>query len=132
MIEEIDITIKDIETKIDHRDKKVILPYSEKQFNDFLKSLLGRPQKIEKKYSSAFEIELNHIIDVFHLVDQRVGQQNKGNLINFSATISFDDGSSVTLTDIDSLKSYREIKSIVSNSVLLIWTYLIQFEDKNS
>lgn len=119
-------------TQVDHSKKNVVLPYNEKEFNDFLKGLLGKPQKIENKYPCCYKIGVDEIINVYHLVEQRINQQNKSSLVRYTTTISYNDGSSTTLAGIESLETFRETKPVLSESVTLEWTYLIQFHDKLS
>lgn len=120
---------KDV-TRIEHREGHVILPYSEKDFHKFLKGLLGKPESIKKDFRGVFYLSVDDIVSLFHLVDQRINQQNEATLVDFSTTINYDDGSSVTLSGIDSLQTYNEIKPVISSSTVLIWNYLVLFRDK--
>jgi hypothetical protein len=74
-------------TTIDHQNSQVILPYGEKQFHDFLKGLLGEPEKISRRLHGIYDIELDDIMHLYSLLDQRIKQQNKSELISFSAVI---------------------------------------------
>jgi hypothetical protein len=64
------------------------------------------------------------------LVDQRIRQQNKGQLIQFTVTVIYDDASSILLNSLDDFINYREVRPQISISTDLSWTYLIHFEDK--
>lgn len=106
------------------------IPYNGPEFKEFIKSLLGKPQSITKKIFGNFEIHLADLQNFHTLVNQRITQQNKGNLIQFTATIYYNDKSTVTLNSIEELETYNEIKPIISEAVRLNWSYLIKFEDK--
>lgn len=109
----------------------VTLPYTDEEFKEFISGLLGRGQEIERKLSGIFDINVNHLLNIHTLLDQRITQQNRSNLVNFSAKIFFSDDSSVTLHSIEELKTYNEIRTVICRAVHLSWDYLIQFEDKN-
>jgi hypothetical protein len=120
----------------------ISLPYDEQQFKEFLLSLLGRPQTLEKRIHGEFNIEKNDVLNFYHLLDQRIHQQNKAQLILFNAKIYFrekpnkdsymPDESSHLLTSFPELESYNETRPLISEAILLSWTYLIQFPGKNT
>jgi hypothetical protein len=117
--------------KFDTENRGVIIPIGEEQFAEFIAGLLGKPQTIENKYNIAFDLELADIESCFHLVDQRVTQQNRASLVQFSAEIVYEDNSSLLLNSIEDFVRYREVRNIVSTSVSLSWTYLIIFQNKS-
>ncbi|MFZ2975013.1 MAG: hypothetical protein WA055_00080, partial [Candidatus Moraniibacteriota bacterium] len=51
-------------------------------------------------------------------------------IIQLQTRIYYDDESSVLLGNYNELISYNEIKPVISESVKMTWSYLIQFEDK--
>jgi len=108
----------------------VMLPCEQKNFSDFISSLLGKPQTIGRSFDSSFVIRETDLINIYHLVDQRVTQQNDANLIQFVVKVMFTDGSSVALNSLDDFLHYSEIKPLVSIGVHLSWTYLIKFRFK--
>jgi hypothetical protein len=108
----------------------VVLPCEPEKFGEFVSSLLGKPQTISGKFIRQFEVRRETIIDIFHLVDQRVSQQNHSTLIQFTVNVSYDDGSTVLLNSLDDFETYREIRPVVSTGVSLSWTYLIKFNNK--
>ena len=115
---------------IDNESDTLVLHMGRAGFADFVKGLLGQPQTIENIYPGAFDIGKNDIENVFHLVDQRLAQQNRAQLIQFSVNIFYADDSSVLLNSLADFKGYREVRPMQSTSANLIWTYLIQFEDR--
>lgn len=108
----------------------VTLPYTEEGFKDFITSLLGRGQEIEKVIRGNFDIDTTNLININNLLTQRIQQQNDSNLINFSAKMYFSDESTVSLHSIEELRSYNELRSTICNAVHLSWDFLIQFQDK--
>lgn len=106
-------------------------PFESEHFKDFITGLLGKPQTISKSISGTFELHLKDLQSFHDLVMQRVVQQNKGSLIQFTAKIFYNDRSSVQLGSYAELVSYNEVKPVVSEAVQLNWDFLIQFHDKN-
>ena len=78
-----------------------------------LRSLLGRAQTIQKGFHGTFLLTRDHIQNVFHLVDQRVHQQNDATLIQFTVTIRYGDDSSVMLNDLADFLHYNEVHPLV-------------------
>lgn len=111
---------------------QVSLPFNENQFKDFIVGLLGKPQTITKRFRGSFEITKDNIISLFEILNQRVYQQNDAKLIQFRATIYYDDNSTVTLNGFEHLVHYNESLPIVSKAVHLTWQYLIKFRDKTT
>ena len=73
----------------------VSLPFDQTQFSDFIVSLLGRPQTIEKRVYCNFAVNLEDIANFHHLINQRLTQQNKAALAQFRAKIYFSNNSSI-------------------------------------
>ena len=108
----------------------VVLPCSEAEFGDFVSSLLGKPQTISRFVSGVFEISRDDLINIHHLIDQRIHQQNEGVLIQFVSVIMYGDGSSVQLNDINDFISYNEVSPRHTVAIQLSWIYLVQFRDR--
>lgn len=111
---------------------KVALPFNEEQFKDFIVSLLGKPQTISKFINGSFEINKNNLVNIFELINQRIYQQNDSKLIQFRATIYYNDNSTITLNGFDHLVHYNEKLPVVSRAVHLTWQYLVKFRDKST
>jgi hypothetical protein len=111
---------------------KVALPFNEEQFKDFIVSLLGKPQTISKFINGSFEINKNNLITLFELINQRIYQQNDSKLIQFRATIYYNDNTTITLNGFDHLVHYNENLPVVSRAVHLTWQYLVKFRDKKT
>jgi len=109
----------------------IMLPCSQDDFAQFMSGLLGKPQTTEKRFSGSYIIRQKDIGDIYSLIEQRIKQQNNGNLLQFSVKVFFDDGSSSLFTDINDFLVYRDIYSRKSMRVNMQWVYLIKFQDKN-
>lgn len=111
---------------------QVALPFNEEQFKDFIVSLLGKPQTISKFINGSFEINKNNLVSIFELINQRIYQQNDSKLIQFRATIYYNDNTTITLSGFDHLVHYNENLPVISRAVHLTWQYLVKFRDKNT
>jgi hypothetical protein len=118
-------------TRPDDTEYGVLVPCAPDQFADFMSKLLGKPQVAEGRFDGPFDIELRDIENFYYLIEQRVTEQNKGRLIQFTANIYFDDGTSVEVQTLSGLKGYSEVRPLVSTGVLLTWVYLVQFHNSN-
>lgn len=111
----------------------VTLPCHPNDFKEFISNLLGKPQTIEKYFSKGtFTVNQDDILNTFHLVDQRINQQNEATLVQFTVKIIYHDDSSVTLNSLTDFTHYKEIRPIRSESVHLTWVYLVKFQKKNA
>jgi hypothetical protein len=108
----------------------LILPFSGNDFGAFISGLLGKPQVIESSVPGVFTLTRDDVSNTFHLVDQRVSQQNECSFVQFTVTIVYADGSSVLLNSLEAFKAHVEVRPVVSEAVHLSWTYLIKFIDK--
>lgn len=107
----------------------VALPCAPEDFSKFISGLLGKPQTITKAYSGSFEISRSDIENTYHLIDQRVQQQNEANLIQFTVRLVFDDNSTVLLNSLQDFKTYAEVRPLVVIQVHLSWSYLVKFQN---
>lgn len=114
----------------DETERALVFPIPHRDFNEFVSGLLGKPQTIEKNYKGTFEIDFNTIKNIHELLNQRLSQQNKAVLAQFTAKIYFDDDSSVLLNSIDDFLLYNAIHPIISTVLHVSWIYLIKFPDK--
>lgn len=117
-------------TPPDGEQYSVVLPCDPEQFGEFVSGLLGKPQTNEKSIHGVFEITRQDVVNTFHLVNQRIHQQNDAYLIQFTVRILYNDDSSVLLNTLEDFEHYTEIRPIASIGVVLSWTYLIQFKSK--
>lgn len=114
----------------DYTSHSVVLPCEPEHFRDFVAGLLGKPQTISRRLFGRFELTKSDVENLYHLIEQRVSSQNEATLIQFSATVAYDDNSSVRLNSFPDFQVYKEVKPLVSTTVSLSWTYLIKFRTK--
>lgn len=105
----------------------VVLPCSVDAFGEFISGLLGKPQEIDGGEFGPYAIDDKDIEQIYHLILQRVTQQNNVHPINFTVRIVHDDGTSIQLNSLKDFQSFAEAKPVVSTEVHLTWHYLIQF-----
>lgn len=109
----------------------VMIPCAQEDFASFISGLLGKPQTLERMHVSAFEVNRLGIENLFHLIDQRLRQQNDATLLQFTVRIVYDDDSSVLLNSFEDFRQYVEVRPLVSVGAQLSWTYLIRFHDRS-
>lgn len=109
----------------------IVLPCDPGHFTDFVAGLLGKPQTIRNRFTGPFDISREDIENFYHLVLQRVTQQNEGTLIQFSVRVVYDDSSSVLLNSIEDFRHYNEIRPISSVAAHLSWSFLVRFQDRD-
>lgn len=109
----------------------IVLPCDPGDFRDFVSGLLGKPQTIRKSFAGPFDISRDDIENFYHLVLQRVTQQNDATLIQFSVRVVYDDNSSVLLNSIEDFHHYNEIRPIASLAAHASWSFLVTFQDRN-
>lgn len=105
----------------------VVLPCTVDQFGNFVSSLLGQPQEIEGGRFGHFSVSRDDIEQTYHLITQRVEQQNGVKPIGMTIRIVYDDGTSIQLNSFGDFQSYNEPKPVVSTEAHLTLTYLIEF-----
>lgn len=108
----------------------VALPCSTEDFGKFIESLLGKPQTISGAERGAFELKPDDISNSYHLVDQRVKQQNDAKLIQFTVRLVFDDNSSVLLNSFEDFQAYTEVRPVIVLQAHLSWSFIVQFRDR--
>jgi hypothetical protein len=115
----------------DEAEYSVQLPCAPETFAEFIAELLGKSQSIEQRIIGQFELTKNDIENTYHLVHQRVIQQNEAFLVQFTVKIFYNDGSSVLNNTLQDFLHYTEVRPLISVGVLLSWRYLIKFQDKS-
>lgn len=109
----------------------IALPCAPSDFGKFIGSLLGKPQTISGAERGAFELKREDVVNSYHLVIQRVLQQNEAHLVQFVVKLVFDDNSSVLLNSLDDFVSYVEVRPVVVTQAHLSWSFLVQFRDRS-
>ena len=109
----------------------IVLPVKPEEFRDFLSGLLGKPQTIARAFPGVFEVTSEDIQSFYHLVKQRIDQQNDATILQFNVRVVFDDNSSVLLNSFEDFVHYNEVRPIASVAAHLSWALLIRFRDKD-
>ena len=105
----------------------VLVPCPPQEFADFISRLLGKPQISEGRFPGPFTVTLNDVENFYFLIQQRIKEQNIGQLVQFTVSVKFDDGTSVELQSLEYLRAYTEVKPVVSTGVTLTWVYIVTF-----
>ena len=123
---------KQLSQLVDDKAGSLALPFNKNQFADFLVSLLGKPQTITKNFRGYFEVNKDDLIRIYEQIVQRIKQQNDSKLIQFRATIYYDDNSTTTLNGFEHLVHYNERLPLVSVGIHLTWQFVVKFRDKDT
>jgi hypothetical protein len=113
-------------------ETSITLPLDQKNFRDFISAILGKPQTLTSVIFVSFEIKQEDLLNIFNLIDQRVNQQNRANLIQFSTKVIYSDNSTRLLSSYDELNTYTEPRDVIPIAVHLQISYLIRFNDSKS
>jgi len=95
----------------------VVLPCSIDTFGEFISGLLGKPQEIDGGEFGPYAIDEKDIEQIYHLILQRVLQQNNVHPISFTIKIVHDDGTSIQINSLSDFQSFAEVKPVVSTEV---------------
>lgn len=106
---------------------KVVLPCASSEFGSFIAGLLGKPKETKGSVSGFFSVDQKHVINFYHLVNQRVSLQNQGSLVNLSITTMYANGTSVTHHNPVDFESYYSIAATHPVQVVMSFTYLLKF-----
>lgn len=108
------------------------IPCPPDKFAQFISGLLGKPQEIRRTFTGSFSLRVDDIENFYHLVEQRLQEQNQANLIQFQSVITYTDGSSVKIDSLEDLKSFAELRPLISCGISLTWVYLIKFQNRET
>jgi hypothetical protein len=116
--------------KIPGNQNVVMLPCTADQFSDFIGDLLGKPQVITRSFEGALDIRFSDIEALYHLIDHRLSEQNLAKLLQFSATFSYSDQSTVMINSFAEFRRYAEVKDVETEVLTCSFEYLIQFQGR--
>ncbi|TKB23854.1 hypothetical protein FCL47_20450 [Desulfopila sp. IMCC35006] len=120
-----------IDKNDDNERTSIVLPLKSKDLGNFISSLLGQQQSIEREIDANFDIDHAWLVNLHELLHQRINQQADAHLVSFSAVIYFGNGLKRNLTTIEAFKTYNETKKNIPIGIKLIWSYLIQFPGRS-
>jgi hypothetical protein len=115
---------------IKHNNSEIALPCEDEQLGEFISSLLGQPQSIEKFFRLPFEFDHTWAIHLISLIEQRLYQQNEFQIVSFQSNIKFKDKTQRKLSSIEAFKTYAETLNVVSIGLSLNFSILVKFPKK--
>ena len=107
----------------------VVLPCEVQDFQKFVSGLLGKPQELRGDIQGKFKITNVEIVNIYHLLEQRMKNQNDAALIHFSISVHYDDGHSVVHNNIAEFKNYHPLSKTHPVGLIINATYLIKFKN---
>lgn len=108
-------------------ENSLLIPCAPKDFGKFVSGLLGQTQSIHRRVRVPYEVNKADVLSIYALIDQRLKRQNDSSLVEFTATTSYSDGSSVKLSSIQEFDAYGEVKPLISTDLTIQWKILIRF-----
>lgn len=118
---------KEMENSPGEERTSIVLPLKKQDLGDFISSLLGQQQSIERDFEAKFDIDHSWVVNLHELIDQRINQQADATLTSFNFVVYFSNGLRRTLTSVEALKNYAETKKELPVGIKVLWIYLIQF-----
>jgi hypothetical protein len=112
-------------------DYSVLIPCPLKNFGEFVSKLLGNKQVLSGEIFGSFDVGHNQISNIYHLVKQRVENQNEGTLSHFSITVYYDNGDSIIHNNINSFINYHPTENCYPVEVVFTFVYIIVFPASN-
>ena len=114
------------------KEQYVQVPIKKKDFGDFITNLLGQPENISGKKVGVFKVNLQWLINLHLLIDTRIKQQSKADLVDFSTVFSYRDSAERKVTTVEGLLNFNEARIVTTKGVKLSWTYLVNFPNKKA
>lgn len=108
----------------------LMVPCAPSDFGTFIAGLLGRPRITRGLVSGFLDVGTKEVANFFHLINQRVTTQNEGSLINFAITTLYNNGMSEIHQSASDFENYYPISKCHPVEVVLSFTYLIKFKNK--
>jgi len=120
----------DNESNRKNDDIGIVIPCKVEDFGKFLTGLISKPQTIKGELEGVFEIEDKEISNVFHLIDQRIKEQNEGSLAHFEIKVVYDDGTSISHKTISDFESYYPTAPAKPEEIVISFNYIIKFQNR--
>lgn len=105
--------------------ESLVIPCKPSEFGNFLSGLLKTPKTIRSRRAMGFEIDREGLIDVFHLIDQRIIDQQEATLTDFKVTLFYKNSHSVSFNTLPEFERYGEVVDEECTSVELSLVYLL-------
>ena len=104
------------------------IPVDRASVGEFISGLLGQRRLIETSIRDrAFVIDVEWLINLDHLIQQRVESQHEAQIVEMKSILVYGNGRVRTLPTRDALHALNDLSQDESVSADLRWTYLIQF-----
>lgn len=116
--------------RVEHNNQEIVLTVENEQLGNFVSSLLGQPQSIDKVFTIPFDANHNYFTHLIELIKQRLDQQNNYELVSFQATIGYKDNTRRKLNTIEAFKTFSESLSLISTDLNFKFGILIHFPNK--
>lgn len=107
------------------------LPVTNEGFTEFICSLLGQPQSIEKIISGEYCVGKREFSNLHSLLTQRIEEQNAGKLVSFLGKIFLSDETILCFNSFEEFNSCNDTGDRHTIRVELKWSFLIEFPGKN-
>lgn len=110
-------------------DLQISIPRED--LGSFLSSLLGQQRTIIKKADRFFLVDHRFLINIHHIIQQRINSQQKANLVSYLAIIHFSDNRTETISSAAGFEAFSDSSEWPTTKIEVSWTYLIQFPNKS-
>ena len=115
---------------MERQKSSISLSVERDAFQQFVVSLLGKPESVEGYIEGAFEIDFGGFEQLNQIIDDRITKQNQSVFIEFRAKLFFNDNSSLSFSGLKSFQEYKELRNLISTGFIFTWVYLVEFHDK--
>ncbi|MDQ2078903.1 hypothetical protein RA307_01805 [Xanthobacteraceae bacterium Astr-EGSB] len=107
---------------------QIALQLETRALGEFIANLLGQRRSIERSFQDRrFEIDLNWLINLDQIIEQRLAAQNEAHIVSFSAAFYFANGKILSLESRSDFRSLNDMSNELSVGIDLKWSYLIKF-----
>lgn len=121
-----------VENKENSQEQFIQVPIKKKDFGHFVTNLLGQPETIIDNVRGSYAISMEWLIHIHHSLDQRIKQQSHSDLVDFSCIFKYREGPARKITTIETFLHFNEGKIVETESIEIIWTYLVNFPNKST
>ena len=105
----------------------ILVPLETRQLGEFIANLLGQRRRLSRSFNVNFLIDWPWLHNLDRLIIQRVVHQNDAELVDFSFKLDLKNGGTTHVTSRSDFESFRDISSVETIGVELIWTFLVKF-----
>lgn len=108
----------------------IMLPIRKEQIGDFVMSLLGQPQSIERETTGIFKIDHRWIINLLQIVNQRITQQNESTVVDVLIEIGYFGNTKRVIHSLNELVHFEETRFLVTKYFSININYVVKFPRK--